>query len=76
MCVILIKLLYNITVYIAAAGFSLTATAIYSGSTITVTYDASGPAMCTCQLNSMAPVPCKSCVHSNSTILLLSTYFR
>ena len=75
LCVICIKLLNNITVYIAATVFSVTATATYSGTTITVTYDVSRPAMCTCQLNSMTPVPCKSCAHSSSTILI-SIHFR
>ena len=71
--VILIKLL--IVCIAAATVFSVTATATYSGTTITVTYDVSGPAMCTCQLNSMTPVACKSCAHSSSTILI-SIHFR
>ena len=75
LCVICIKLLNNITVYIAATVFNVTANATYSGTTITVTYDVSGPATCTCQLNSMTPVPCKSYAHSSSAILI-SIHFR
>ena len=70
-------LLYTVTICKGAVTeFSLNATATYSGNTITVTYEVSSAAMCTCQLNQMAAVPCKSCSQSNSTILLLSIYFR
>ena len=40
--------------------FSVKASAIYSGDKITVTYDASAGAVCTCQLDSGSPVSCKN----------------
>ena len=51
-----------IILYIVYVGdeFSVTASAIYSGDKITVTYDTSAGAVCTCQLDSGAPVPCKN----------------
>ena len=46
-------------VYVGSA-FSVTASAIYSGDKITVTYETSAGAMCTCQLDSGSPVSCKN----------------
>ena len=46
-------------VYVGSA-FSVTASAIYSGDKITVTYEAPAGAVCTCQLDSGSPVPCKN----------------
>ena len=54
--------------------FSLSATATYSDTTITVTYEVSSAAMCTCQLDSMTPVPCKSCAHSSSILYCCYQY--
>ena len=72
----IIQLMYAI--FIASAGvFSVRATATYSGNKITVSYDVSAAAVCTCQLDSGTPEPCKriTCVRSNNTILL-SIHFR
>ena len=65
-------------IFIAPAGeFSVRATATYSGNKITVSYNVSAVAMCTCQLDSATPEPCKriTCVRGNNTILL-SIHFR
>ena len=47
-------------VYIAGGGFSVIASATYSGNKITVSYEVSGADMCTCQLDSGSPEPCKN----------------
>ena len=47
---------------IAAEEFGVEASATYSGDTITVNYDVTAPATCTCQLDSGTPVACKNCL--------------
>ena len=43
-------------VYVGSVG----ASAIYSGDKIVVSYEAFAGAVCTCQLDSGSPVPCKN----------------
>ena len=62
MCVALngVKLFIILHIVYVASGFSVTASAIYSGDKITVSYEASAGAVCTCQLDSGSPVSCKN----------------
>ena len=48
------------TLYYTVCIGSVTASAIYSGDKIIVSYEASAGAMCTCQLDSGSPVSCKN----------------
>lgn len=47
---------------IAADEFGVVASATYSGDVITVFYNVTDPATCTCQLDSGTPVACKNCL--------------
>ena len=45
-----------------AGGFGVRASATYSGGKISVSYEAAGGAVCTCQLDSGSPESCKNYV--------------
>ena len=67
MCVALNRLLHSLCIlhclYIAG-GFSVRASATYSGDIITVSYEVSAAAMCTCQLDLWSPEPCKNYLYT------------
>ena len=54
------KLFHSLLYVYIAGGFSIRANATYSGDKITVSLETSPGAMCTCQLDSGSPVPCKN----------------